>query len=105
MDAITQAGASGIFVEVKWLLLWILFGRCGVRDSSLFVYVLFRGVGLLGVFSKPRGVAETFEGVRTALDCFVGVDGADPERDGVPGADIFSVRFGLDMLNVRSRKE
>lgn len=34
IDAITQAGASGIFVEVKWLLLGILFGRCGVRDAS-----------------------------------------------------------------------
>jgi hypothetical protein len=106
MDAITHAGASGILLEVKWLSLWIFLDLCGVRDSSTSVNALFNGVDLLGVFSNPRGVAETLDGVCATLDCLVGVVGTEPERDGVPGAEEFTVRFGLDILGAidRSRR-
>jgi hypothetical protein len=103
MDTITHAGASGILLEVKWLSLWIFLDLCGVRESSKSVNVLFNGVDLLGVFSSPRGVAETFDGVCATPDCLVGVVGAEPERDGVPGAEEFTVRFGVNILGAMDR--
>jgi hypothetical protein len=105
MEAITHEGASGILVEVKWLSLRTLCGCCVVRVLSSFVYPLFKGVGLLGVFSNTRGVGAVFEGLRTGLGCFVGVEGADPERDGVPGVEVLSVGLGLAKFRDRSRNE
>jgi hypothetical protein len=68
------------------------------------VEVVFNGVGLVGVFCRPRGVAAAvFEGVRVILASFVGVAGPEADRDGVPGVDKLPERLGPAMLVERDR--
>lgn len=85
---ITQAGASGIIVDVDNPL-----GRPGVDIRAdlegdarwlAALTLLFKGVDLDGVFCRPRNVGAAFEGVSSNPDALVGVVCAEPARDGVP---------------------
>lgn len=110
MEAITHPGASGTIVEPGRPLGLIFFSTlCGVRvceDESTLPTALFNGVGLLGVFWSPRGVPGTadIEGVRASVVLsFVGVDGFDPARVGVPGAEPLAECLTAAVLEPRDR--
>ena len=111
MEFITQAGASGTMEALEMPLERKLANERGVREAdglSGRVVDFFKGVDLLGVFWRPRGVATAaLDGVRVGLDSFVGVDGVEPVREGVPGAEPLADRFVPAVLEVkeRSRKE
>ena len=111
MEFITQAGASGIIEAPEIPLGRKLVNVRGVREAeglSGRVVDRFKGVDLLGVFWRPRGVAvAALDGVRVGRDSFVGVDGVEPAREGVPGAEPLAGRFVPAVLGVRerSRKE
>lgn len=108
IEVITHPGASGIIVDPgRPLGLTFFSDLCGVRaGESTPLSALFNGVGLLGVFWSPRGVpgATVFDGVRdSAVLSFVGVDGFDPARVGVPGADPLAKRLTAAELEPRDR--
>lgn len=110
MEAMAHPGASGTIVELGSPLGLIFFSTlCGVRvreGESTVLTALFNGVGLLGVFWSPRGVPGTadFEGVRASVVLsFVGVDGFDSPRVGVPGAEPLAERLTAAVLELRDR--
>lgn len=109
-ESITHPGASGIIVEPGRPLGRIRSKRSGVgRDGDAVPEnSRFNGVDLPGVCCSPRGVGTGFDGVLVVvvLDSFVGVDGTDPEREGVPGADPLADRLTDAVLDARdlSRK-
>lgn len=113
MEVITQLGASGMMVEPERPFarnLGIFWGRGDGEGLSLSVCerARLRGVDFVGVFCWccwcciPRGVAvaAVFDGVLCVP--FLGVDGADPARDGVPGAEALAREIPVD--RDRSRK-
>lgn len=115
MEVITQLGASGMIVEPERPFarnLGIFWGRGDGEGLSLSVCerARLRGVDFVGVFCwwccccccSPRGVAvaAVFDGVLCVP--FLGVDGADPARDGVPGAEALAREIPVD--RDRSRK-
>lgn len=105
IEVIAQPGASGIIVELERPLGRIFSDLCGVGREGEVVLLMdrFSGVDLLGVFWSPRGVVVGFDGVRVVLDSFVGVDGPDPERVGVPGAEPLADRLTDVVLDVKDR--
>lgn len=111
MEFITQAGASGMTEAPEMPLGRKLAKVRGVREVdglSGRVVDLFKGVDLVGVFWRPRGVAAAaLDGVRVGLDSLVGVDGVEPVREGVPGTEPLAERFVPAVLDdrERSRKE
>lgn len=94
-----------MIVELERPLGRIFSDLCGVgrEGESVLLIARFSGVDLLGLFWSPRGVAVGFDGVRVVLDSFVGVDGADPERVGVPGAEPLVDRLIEFVLDVKDR--
>lgn len=90
MFVITHPEASGIIVEDErpfGRIIPVFCADCGYAVClGAPLAVLFRGVDLLGVFWSPRGVvAFPLEGVRS--NSFLGVDGLDVAREGVPGTE------------------
>lgn len=117
MEVITQLGASGMMVEPERPFvrnLGIFWGRGDGEGLSASVCesARLRGVDFVGVFCWcnccwcccciPRGVAVAvvFDGVLCVP--FLGVEGADPARDGVPGAEALARAFPVE--RDRSRK-
>ena len=103
--SITHAGASGIFIEPKRPLGRIRSKRGVGRDGNAVPSISrFNGVDLLGVCGSPRGVGRGFEGdLAGVLEPLVGVDGTDPEHEGVPGAEPLAARFTSAVLEAKDR--
>jgi hypothetical protein len=108
MAVITQAGASGMLVDLIRSM-----GR-DVEDffanfeglARLFavLILLFSGVDFEGECWSPRGVGATiFVGLFLAGVPFVGVVCVEPARDGVPGAEPLTERLRPAELAVRDR--
>lgn len=105
IESKTHAGASGIIVEPGRPLGRIRSKRGVGRDGNAVPSISrFNGVDLLGVCGSPRGVGRGFDGVlAVVLEPFVGVDGTDPEREGVPGAEPLADRLTSAVLDARDR--
>lgn len=105
IESMTHAGASVIFVEPERPLGRIRSKRGVGRDGNAVPSISrFKGVDLLGVCGSPRGVGMGFVGdLAVVLEFLVGVDGTDPEREGVPGAEPLAERFTSAELDARDR--
>lgn len=108
MAVITQAGASGTIVD-SWVSLIrvtvaFLADFVGLSRRLAVLILRFNGVGFDGVFCSPRGVsAIALEGVFLTIAPFVGVVGAEPARDGVPGTEALADRLILAELAASDR--
>lgn len=109
IESMTHAGASGIFIEPERPLGRTRSKRGVGRDGNAVPSISrFKGVDLLGVCGNPRGVGIGFVGdLAVVLAFLVGVDGTDPEREGVPDAEPLAERFTSAELDARdlSRNE